>query len=207
MHLTVYHVISLIAAYLIGSLNMGVILSKAIAHDDIRTHGSGNAGATNALRTYGPKVGFSVFAGDFLKCFLVALITSHVFGRDFGWICGLVCVLGHIFPLYFGFKGGKGAAATAALIAACDIKTFIVIAIMLLITFFIWRTVSISSLICAAALPFLVLFFGGSPIAVTVAFLAAVVVWWSHRENIKRILAGEEPKTNLRRKKEEKTDE
>ncbi len=101
-------ILSIVAAYLLGSLNFSILVSKFFLNDDIRRHGSGNAGATNTLRTHGKKITAVVAAGDILKGVSAVWIARLAAGEKAAWLCAFVCVLGHMFPVFFGFKGGKG---------------------------------------------------------------------------------------------------
>ena len=106
----------IIAGYLLGSINLSIILSSKYYKDDIRRHGSGNAGMTNVMRTYGKKMAIITFAGDFLKAVVASLVGRLVLGYHGAMIAGFFCFIGHIFPCYYRFKGGKGVVTAAAMI-------------------------------------------------------------------------------------------
>ena len=108
----------LLIGYLLGSVNSAVIISRVFYRDDIRTHGSGNGGTTNVMRTYGKAAAIGTFAGDIAKTALSVLIGALLMGEDGAYMAGLGAIIGHIFPLYFHFRGGKGVACAAALVAA-----------------------------------------------------------------------------------------
>ena len=129
--------ISLIASYLLGSINSAIIISKAFYGEDIRNHGSGNAGLTNMLRTYSKGAAGLTLLGDMLKTTIAVLITAFLLGFNYKngislspycYMAGLAAVIGHIFPIYYGFKGGKGVLATAtmALIVLCLLPVIII---------------------------------------------------------------------------------
>ena len=114
-------------SYIAGSLNFAIIISNGIYHDDIRTHGSGNAGFTNMKRTFGTKAAIAVIAGDLLKTILSVTIAMLLFGADMATLAGLACIFGHCFPLFYKFKGGKGVAALAAMVLVLDPIVFLVL--------------------------------------------------------------------------------
>lgn len=189
-----------LAAYLLGSLNFGVILSWFL-RDDIRRHGSGNAGATNTLRTYGKKAALAVLLGDLLKgtaaVWLGLFLTGHSLG---GWSTSLLVVLGHIFPVFFGFRGGKGVATAAGAILILNPWVLFGMLTIFIIVVALTRYVSLASLMAAGAYPILVTIYGiwtkkpseSVILATTMALGTAGLVTWMHRENIFRLLAGTE---------------
>ena len=199
--------------YLIGSINTSIVLSKAIYHDDIRKYGSGNAGATNALRTYGKRFGALTFIGDFLKAviatFIGCLLLSGYLG---GAVAGLFVMIGHMFPIYYSFKGGKGVACAAGVVLFLEPISFLI-----LITFFViivlgTKYVSLGSCMAIALFPVIssmieklyVAFTGQSLGAIPlVGVIMAVLVIYMHRANIKRLLNGTESKLSLGKKKVE----
>ena len=195
--------------YFIGSINFAIILSKKYHKDDVRQHGSKNAGATNMLRTFGKKAAFLTFLGDFLKAVVVCFIGRLCWGLVGAYLAGLFCVLGHVFPIFFKFKGGKGVATTAGVMFACDIGTFLIIFFIYAGVFFVSQMVSLAS-VMSALMYTLVLFemnklFGVDPGFHTVlAFIISVVVIVKHVENIKRIINNTEPRVKLFGKKKSK---
>ncbi len=210
-------VFCLLIGYVFGLFQTAYIYGKAKGID-IRQHGSGNAGTTNALRVLGTKAGLIVFAGDVVKCVLAIVLTQLLFGKSHPEMVYLLklyaaagAILGHNFPFYLQFRGGKGIAATAGLLLAFH-PAFLAVGVVLFFTvFFTTHYVSLGSLLVYAG--FLIemilfgqlgLFPGGTPIilemyAVTV-FLTAMA-YWRHRENIQRLLHREEKKTYLFHKK------
>ena len=209
-------ILLLIIGYFIGNIETGYIFGK-IHKMDIRNYGSGNAGATNTLRVLGAKAGLVVFLGDFCKSLIPCLVVRFIF-RDnvslsyiYMLYIGLGVVLGHNFPFYLGFKGGKGVASTAGIIMALDIRIAVVCLIVFIITVAITRYVSLGSIFVMFILigmsHFLVKFsygFGEGASPMEFRLLTAAVGLLSifmHRANIKRLLGGTE---NKRGKKVEK---
>ena len=199
--------------YLLGSVNTSIILSKAIYHDDIRKYGSGNAGATNALRTYGKKFGALTFIGDFLKAviatFIGCLLLSGYLG---GAIAGLFVMIGHMFPIYYGFKGGKGVACAAAVVLFLEPISFVILFAFFVIIVLGTKYVSLGSCMALALFPIissmiekLYIAFTGQGLGAIplVAVLMAVFVIYMHRANITRLLNGTESKLSLGKKKGE----
>ena len=202
-------ILLLIIGYFIGNIETGYIFGK-IHKMDIRNYGSGNAGATNTLRVLGAKAGLVVFLGDFCKSLIPCLVVKFIF-RDnvslsyiYMLYIGLGVVLGHNFPFYLGFKGGKGVASTAGIILALDIRIAVVCLIVFIITVAITRYVSLGSIFVMIILigmsHFLVKFsygFGDGASPMEFRLLTAAVGLLSifmHRANIKRLLGGTENK-------------
>ena len=202
-------ILLLIIGYFIGNIETGYIFGK-IHKMDIRNYGSGNAGATNTLRVLGAKAGLVVFLGDFCKSLIPCLVVRFIF-RDnvslsyiYMLYIGLGVVLGHNFPFYLGFKGGKGVASTAGIIMALDIRIAVVCLIVFIITVAITRYVSLGSIFVMIILigmsHFLVKFsygFGDGASPMEFRLLTASVGLLSifmHRANIKRLLGGTENK-------------
>ena len=202
-------ILLLIIGYFIGNIETGYIFGK-IHKMDIRNYGSGNAGATNTLRVLGAKAGLVVFLGDFCKSLIPCLVVRFIF-RDnvslsyiYMLYIGLGVVLGHNFPFYLGFKGGKGVASTAGIILALDIRIAVVCLIVFIITVAITRYVSLGSIFVMIILigmsHFLVKFsygFGEGASTMEFRLLTAAVGLLSifmHRANIKRLLGGTENK-------------
>ncbi len=214
----IYAILVVLAAYLIGSISFAVIFTKTFSKKDIRDFGSKNAGATNAVRIGGKKAGALTFLCDLLKgtlsAFLGDLVFSYVFAQTNNAIfhpaygallCGVACMLGHVFPVFFGFRGGKGVATGVGIIfAICPIASVCgLLAFVLLILF--TKIVSISSLL-------------GTLVTVTVAIvlhdpsalfwpqcvltaLMGIIIFLKHLPNIDRLLKGEEKKLSLGGKK------
>lgn len=202
-------ILLLIIGYFIGNIETGYIFGK-IHKMDIRNYGSGNAGATNTLRVLGAKAGLVVFLGDFCKSLIPCLVVRFIFKDNvslsyiYMLYIGLGVVLGHNFPFYLGFKGGKGVASTAGIILALDIRIAVVCLIVFIITVAITRYVSLGSIFVMIILigmsHFLVKFsygFGEGASPMEFRLLTAAVGLLSifmHRANIKRLLGGTENK-------------
>lgn len=210
----------LVIGYVFGLFQTAYFYGKSKGID-IREHGSGNAGTTNALRVLGRKAGLIVFAGDCLKCILAVVLVRILFGESYGDSIYLLCIytaagaiLGHNFPFYMGFKGGKGIAATAGFVLSFH-PIFIPVGLILFFgTFFLTHYVSLGSLLVYVGFMTQLIIcgqcglFGSMTNAeliemYIVGFLLAVMAFWKHRENIKRLLHGEERKTYLSKKNRE----
>lgn len=190
-------IIMIAIAYLIGSLSAALIVSKAMNFADPRESGSGNAGATNMLRLAGKKVAAMVLLGDMAKG-LVAVLLADIAGLS-SFSVGLVMiavVLGHIFPVFFKFKGGKGVAtALGAFISANFLVGIICIVIWVLVALAI-RYASLASIIAVVSAPVLNLFFGSAGLFIPGIIIALIVIY-KHLENIKRLVAGTENKLSF----------
>ena len=197
-----------VIGYLLGSINTGIIISRAFFHDDVRTHGSGSAGMTNMLRTYGKAAAAGTAAGDVLKGVVSALLGGMLFaalgvglvpvcGR---YLAGMAAMLGHMFPIYFGFKGGKGVLCAAGAVVATLPQLVLALLVVFLIQFAFTRIVSLGSILVAAVYPFFALWLllvsgvrGGSlVVCVLCAFGMAGMVIYMHRSNISRLRNGTE---------------
>ena len=194
--------------YLLGSIPFGYLLVRAAGGGDIRLVGSGNIGATNVARSSGWAVGFATLLLDAAKGFLAVWLAEH-FSRGnirFLMLAGFAAILGHIFPVWLRFRGGKGVAvALGVFLAICWPAIAAAAAIFLLVALF-WRYVSLASISAAAALPLLVYLLyaprHAPPTVVSVStLLAALVVIFTHRENIERLMAGTEPRFEWTRKR------
>ena len=184
-----------IISYLMGSIPFGFILTKIFLKKDIREIGSGNIGATNALRTGNKTIGYSTLVLDILKA-VAPVIYVKIFYQDFLYIASLCAFLGHVFPIWLKFKGGKGVATYVGILFAINIYFGIIFTISWFITFFISKYSSLSSLVGAASIPIylLVLTQFDQGIFFTIMF---VLIFFTHRENIKRLKNKEETKTKI----------
>ena len=182
-------------SYLIGSIPFGFLLTKIFLKKDIREIGSGNIGATNALRTGNKVIGYSTLILDILKA-VFTIIYVKIFFQELIHIAALCVFLGHVFPIWLKFKGGKGVASYVGILCALDIYFGIVFAASLVITFLIFRYSSLSSLVGAASLPIylLILTQFDQAIFFTIMF---VLIFFTHRENIKRLKNKEETRTKI----------
>lgn len=182
-------------SYLLGSIPNGLILGKTIWGVDLRQHGSKNIGATNAWRTIGKAGGISIFALDFLKGAISAYLGLHLGGSELaGIICGLLAIAGHSWSVFLSFKGGKGVATGLGVIAALmPTVTLIVFAVWFAIVYFTGY-VSLGSIIGAALVPILALFFGLHTEFLVLGLIAAAFIIFRHKSNIERLLNGTESK-------------
>lgn len=207
--------ISAIIAYLLGSISFAIPVTKMFIGKDIRTMGSGNAGFTNVLRCVGKPAAAITFIGDFAKGIGAIFLGEMIFhlmcpgvanidetAKVGAAVAGLFALLGHLFPLYFGFKGGKGVLISAGIICALDWRTVLILAAVFLVVLLITKTVSKGSLTVAVLYPVVtcvlntMLYHSDAWLALTlIALCFAVVVIYMHRSNIERILNGTEPKT------------
>ena len=212
--------ISAAIAYLLGSISFAIPVTKLFTGKDIRTMGSGNAGFTNVLRCVSIPAAVITFIGDFAKGICSVFIGEMVFNLMCGGVsdiehvaqvgagvAGLFALLGHLFPLYFGFKGGKGVLISAGIICALDWRCFLSLLVIFLIALAITKTVSKCSLTVAFCYPIITLLLNyfmykstaWLPMTI-IAVCFAVVVIYMHRSHIRRILDGTEPKTIARKK-------
>lgn len=204
-----------VIAYFIGSLNMAILISKFHKAKDIRDYGSGNAGMTNMLRTFGRRAATWTFIGDFLKGAIVVFIAREIgkqlmLSLDIAYIAALFVMLGHIYPLYFGFKGGKGISTALGAMFVLNWIAFLTIAIGIIPMVFIIKIVSAVCLCGASLYPvlnFVVLllqdkiFFGEVVPYTVLSLLMTLLIFYAHRDNINRLRNGTEP--SFGRKKHE----
>lgn len=215
-------VIIAICSYLLGSLNFGVILSRKLENDDVREHGSGNAGTTNMLRNYGKKIAVLTIIGDMAKVGVAVLLAYGIINFSdnlfnvtslsfFRYICneglgdfdlyvklfaGLFCVIGHIFPCFFGFKGGKGVATSGGMVFIIDWRIALILLAAFFVVILITKYVSLGSFVMAVGFPILMQVFYQDIIATVFSGVFTIIVLVAHRENIKRLLNHTEHKIN-----------
>ncbi len=195
--MTTADLVACLLAYLVGSLSFAVIVSNAMGLADPKSYGSGNPGATNVLRSGSKKAAIFTLLGDVLKG-VVAVLAAKYFATQFGITAlgiALVAVavfLGHLFPLYFEFKGGKGVATAAGVLWALDWRVGLALTLVWALAFAATRVSSLSALVASAAAPIAgYFFFGLTPIFwATLAMMALLV--WRHQSNLQRLLSGEE---------------
>ena len=185
----------IIAAYLIGSIPTGLIFGKLIWKKDLRQYGSRNIGATNAWRILGRKAGLLVFIFDFLKGQLGVLLGAVMFATPGAMVVGgLLAMLGHMFPIFIGFRGGKGVATGLGVVASLMPKVTAIVIVVWLVLTLITRYVSVASIVAAVLTPILAALFNEPLIYFLFALVAAVVIVFRHKENIQRLKAGRENK-------------
>lgn len=189
-----------ILAYLIGSANFGIIISKAKGND-IRNYGSGNAGATNISRVFGMKTAILTFICDSLKTAIATLVGIVLVGSLGGFIAGFFTIVGHAFPAYFKFRGGKGIACLATLVFLTSPICFFVLLAIYLVLLFGFKMVSFASIMTTIIYPFMLSMINGYGLQIIVALAISLLVVFLHRENIVRIFNHEEPKINIGKKK------
>jgi glycerol-3-phosphate acyltransferase PlsY len=188
------HLSFALAAYLIGSIPFGLVLTRALGYGDIRAIGSGNIGATNVLRTGNKKLALATLMLDAAKGAVAVLIARHFAGEGDALIAGFFSVLGHMFPLWLKFKGGKGVATTLGVLLALSPGVGAVCCLIWLGMAVVFRYSSLAALVavlCAPPLAYLLTH--GETFAAVCSFLA-LLVWIKHRANLRRLFAGEEPK-------------
>ena len=237
MQTVLFLILGAVISYLIGSLNSSIIMSRILKKDDIRNSGSGNAGATNMVRTYGKAYGILAFVLDFLKVIIAYYIVFLIFRSFepaqfekyeyfFKVVSGFFCFIGHIYPCFFGFKGGKGVTVCAAMICLLDWRMFVLGFILFFAIVFITRYISFSSILFAVVYPVCtyILFdkeysfihhyikakntFGENEmslrlVALAISIVFSVIVLIKHRENIRRLLKGEENKIGSHKKEKD----
>ncbi len=208
----VYNIIIAIIAYLIGSINFSVIISKKMAGFDVREKGSGNAGTTNMLRSVGKKGAAITLICDILKGVVAILIAMFI-----GWafkvenqsllvqIAGIAVVIGHTFPIFFGFKGGKGVATSLGILIMTNWQIGLICLVFGIVLIVLTRMVSLGSCTAAVLFPVLTLFISENYIVsqgsgyFVYSVILAIIVLFNHRSNIKRILSGTENKISFKK--------
>ena len=207
------YIIIAIIAYLIGSINFLVIISKRMAGFDVREKGSGNAGTTNMLRSIGVKAAVITLLCDILKGVVVILIAiligNIVDGLDDALLvqlAGIFVIIGHTFPIFFGFKGGKGIATSLGVLLMINWQIGLICLVFALILMAITRMVSVGSIAAAILFPVLVVFIGQNYIVpvnnwsyLIFSIIIAILVLFNHRENLKRIFTGKENKISFKK--------
>jgi len=191
----ILYLLLIIASYFIGAIPSGVVLAKAFSSKDIRQEGSGNIGATNVTRVLGKKFGAVTLAGDLLKGFLPVFVGSYLVS-SLSVVClmGLAAFLGHLFPVYLRFKGGKGVATALGVFLYFAPSVILVEIVIFVAVVGIWKYVSLGSLIAAAAMPLLLLLFAFPKPVVLLSIAFALLIFIKHKANIQRLLNGTENK-------------
>ncbi|MDC0974695.1 glycerol-3-phosphate 1-O-acyltransferase PlsY [Candidatus Pelagibacter sp.] len=189
------YILVIVVAYFLGSIPFGFVLTKIFLKKDIRDIGSGNIGATNALRTGNKAVGFSTLILDVIKAVIPIIFIKYNF-PEYIYIAALSVFLGHVFPIWLKFKGGKGVATYLGILFSMNIFFGIVFITSWLIVFFISKFSSLSSLIATLSIPIFIFLFNnqGNIIFFLIMF---VLIFYTHRENIKRLKNKEETKTKI----------
>ena len=208
-------ILCMVIPYILGSFNFGLIISRAKYHDDIRKHGSGNAGTTNMLRTYGKKAAVLTLLGDMLKAVLAVLVgylvlhlerydpeTGKMLIRDSigAAIASISVIVGHMFPCFYKFKGGKGVATGAMVILMLHPIVFLICVGTFAIIVAGTKYVSLASIISAALFPLVFSAFTKGAFSCLAAVIIAVLIIWRHKENIRRLRDGKESKLSFKKK-------
>ena len=212
MEISVWPVVGMVAAvavasYFLGCFNGAVIVSKYILRDDVRNHGSGNAGLTNFYRTFGGALTFVVILCDVLKAVISVLLgvwllsfIDPTFGK---YWAGLFCMLGHMFPCMFRFKGGKGILSGGTIALMLDWRVALVVWGGFLVLAILTKYVSLGSCWAGASFPFATFFVYDHSLVLTVlSIVIGGLILWQHRGNIVRLIHGNENKFSLHKKKE-----
>lgn len=187
--------IALVVGYLFGSIPFGIILTKLAGGPDLRSIGSGNIGATNVLRTGNKKLAAATLVGDMLKGTVAVLVGAHFLGGpEAALAAGVGAFLGHLFPVWLGFKGGKGVATYLGVLIGVKASIALIFAAIWLSLAYLFRYSSLAALVASLLTPLLLWFWVGMPKAALVMAGLTVLLWIMHRENIARLLAGREGK-------------
>ena len=186
--------LSVLGGYLLGSIPFGLVLTRAAGLGDIRTIGSGNIGATNVLRTGRKDLALATLLLDSFKAGLATLLFTYVFNPNIGMIAGAAAFFGHCYPVWLGFKGGKGVATYAGLLVFATPPGLMVGAPVWLAMFAITRISSLAALTAATIIPFGAFALGESLFGSLVLGVLTLLIYWTHRANILRLLRGDEPR-------------
>ena len=187
-------------SYFLGCFNGAVLISSFVIRDDIRGHGSGNAGLTNFYRTYGARYALGVILLDMGKTAAATMIGGYMFHCLYNdWtlgvlVAGLSCIIGHIFPAFYEFKGGKGILAGSILVIMLDWRMALVAWCLFFLSVVLTRFVSLGSIMAAASVGVTACFLYDRPVYILLAVITAALVIWSHRSNVVRLLKGNENK-------------
>lgn len=177
--------------YLMGSIPFGLLLTRMAGHGDLRAIGSGNIGATNVLRTGNKKLAAATLVLDALKATIAAVIAQAVFGQNAGLIAGFAAFIGHLFPIWLGFKGGKGVATYIGTLLGVAPLMVLVFAAVWLAVAFVSRYSSLSAMVATLVIP-VALWILGTPEAALVTAVMTAISYWRHKANIERLIAGTE---------------
>lgn len=187
-------------SYFLGCFNGAVLISSFVIRDDIRGHGSGNAGLTNFYRTYGARYALGVILLDMGKTALATVIGGYMFHCLYNdWtlgvlVAGLSCIIGHIFPAFYEFRGGKGILAGSVLVIMLDWRMALVAWCLFFLSVVLTRYVSLGSILAAASVGVTAIFLYDRPVYILLAIITAALVIWSHRSNVVRLAKGNENK-------------
>jgi acyl phosphate:glycerol-3-phosphate acyltransferase len=193
-------ILSFLISYLIGAISFSIILTKRIKKVDIREYGSGNAGATNTMRVLGKGPAIAVLLLDVLKGVAAILIAEAFHLSEWGIVLsGFFAIVGHVWPIYYGFKGGKGVATTIGVFMMISFLPTLIAGIVTILLIAITRYVSLGSLILILVTPILAYFFHAPPSFTIVGLILFLISAYKHRENIRRLLKGTENKLGAKK--------
>ncbi|MBW7473463.1 glycerol-3-phosphate 1-O-acyltransferase PlsY [Paenibacillus oenotherae] len=194
-------VIAVIISYLLGSVSFSILIAKWVKGIDIRNHGSGNAGATNTLRVLGKGPGTAVFLLDIVKG-VVAVVLGYLlsYGEWTAVLCGLAAIIGHNWPIWFGFKGGKGIATTVGVMASLALWPTLIAGAIAIVAIAITRYVSLGSLLFALSTPLLILIWQKPQAFFWASLILCIFAFVRHRSNIVKLLQGRENKLGAKRR-------
>jgi len=184
---------ALAVGYLLGSIPFGLVLTRMAGLGDVRSIGSGSIGATNVLRTGNKKLAVATMLLDALKGTVAVLVCGHLFGAEAGLLAGFAAFIGHIFPVWIGFRGGKGVATYIGILLALAPSMVLLFAVVWLAFAFLTRYSSLSALVATLVIPVALWILGPEKIAAAMT-LMSLICWWKHKANIARLTAGTESK-------------
>ena len=202
MFMIMLGLICAVVGYFLGGINSAILISKAVYHEDIRDFGSHNAGMTNMMRTYGKAAAFGTLIGDLMKTVIAVLVARLILGDMGAYIAGTASVIGHIYPCYFGFKGGKGVATAAMMVLMTNPVCFAILFTLFVILVLGFKYISLGSVMCLMLYPVLSNRLGVMGIVPTLCtFIVAILIVYKHKDNIKRLLNGTESKFSFKKSK------
>lgn len=195
--------------YLLGSVNTAIIVSDKLYHDDIRNYGSGNAGFTNIMRIYGKRAAVITFVGDILKTVVAILTGWCVFGYLTAYVAGFACFIGHIWPVFYRFRGGKGILCLTAMLFMLDWRIFLILLAIFLLLVGMTKYISFGSVLCSMLFPLILNRMNDTGLRMIefIAMACAVIVVIRHWGNLKRIFEGTESKFEFKKSKRTSAEE
>lgn len=205
--LILFYVLIIIGGYLLGSLNTAIVFSKLVYGEDIRTKGSGNAGMTNMMRTYGKGPAAVTFLGDLLKTLLALFLGTMLCGMSGAYVAGVMAIIGHIFPIYYRFHGGKGVASSAMFVLYFQPITFLILVVVFVFTVAVTKFLSLASILCALIYPLMMyrleeslyLYPYDRTFRLLLSLIACLLVFYMHRTNMQRLMKGKENKFSFKK--------
>ncbi len=193
-------IILLIVGYFLGSINFATIISKKKYNDDVREHGSGNAGMTNMMRVYGKSAAALTLLGDAVKALIAVFIGLFVLGQPGAYVAGLGSIIGHTWPIYYNFKGGKGVVTAITTILCTSPLVGVLLLVIFVLIVWMTRYISLGSIMCTLIYPLLLLRLTQPELIKTiVCFCIVVLLFFNHRQNIVRLYNKEENKFSFKK--------